>query len=187
MNYLDVIIGLILLLFAYKGLKKGLIVEAFSLAAFIIGIYGAMYLSDITAKGLSKIIDAPQEIMTIIAFIITFIILAILVTLIGKLISKIVEALFLGFIDKIGGFVFGMVKGALLVSILILVLNFFGLTDIVDNKTKKNSFLYRSTESIAYYLYDNYDVVNKTIEKNIKKGIDTIEDFAEEINDQYIK
>ena len=187
MNYLDVIIGLILLLFAYKGKKKGLIVEAFSLAAFLIGIYGAMYLSDITAKGLAKIIDAPQEIMTIIAFIITFIILAILVTFIGKLISKIVEALFLGFIDKIGGFVFGIVKGALLVSILILVLNFFGLTDIVDNKTKKNSFLYRNTESIAYYLYHNYDVVNKTIEKNIKKGIDTIEDLAEEINDQYIK
>ena len=137
MNYLDVIIGLILLLFAYKGLKKGLIVEAFSLAAFLIGIYGAMYLSDITAKGLAKIIDAPQEIMTIIAFIITFIILAILVTFIGKLISKIVEALFLGFIDKIGGFVFGIVKGALLISILILVLNFFGLTDIVDNKILK--------------------------------------------------
>lgn len=67
------------------------------------------------------------------------------------------------------------------------MLNFFGLTDIVDNKTKKNSFLYRNTESIAYYLYHNYDVVNKTIEKNIKKGIDTIEDLAEEINDQYIK
>ena len=95
MNYLDVIIGLILLLFAYKGLKKGLIVEAFSLAAFLIGIYGAMYLSDITAKGLAKIIDAPQEIMTIIAFIITFIIIAILVTFICKLISKIVEDLFL--------------------------------------------------------------------------------------------
>lgn len=182
MNYLDIIIGLILLLFAYKGLKNGLIVEAFSLAAFIIGVYGAMYLSDVTAKSLAKVIDAPQEIMAIIAFLVTFAILSILVTLIGKLISRIVEALFLGFIDKIGGFVFGVAKGFLIVGVLILVLNFFGLTDIFDNSTKKNSFLYRTTESMAYHLYDNYDIVNKTIKESVKEGADVIEEIVESID-----
>ena len=131
MNFLDIIIAIILFFFAYAGLRNGFIKEAFALAAFFVGIYGAMYFSDFTAETLSKFINISTNTLGIIAFIITFIVLAIIIYLIGRLISSLVEALQLGFFDKLGGFVFGVAKGALLLSILILVLKFFCFNDII--------------------------------------------------------
>ena len=57
MNVLDIIIGIILLIFALAGLRKGIIVEAFYLASFVVGIYGAMFFSDAMSDWLSDLIN----------------------------------------------------------------------------------------------------------------------------------
>ena len=44
MNFLDIVIGLLLVWGLFKGLKNGLFVEIASLAALIAGIYGAITL-----------------------------------------------------------------------------------------------------------------------------------------------
>ena len=58
MNYLDIVIAVVLFLFGFKGLRKGLVIEIVTLLAFGVGIYGAMRFSDFTA-------DRLQEVMTI--------------------------------------------------------------------------------------------------------------------------
>ena len=58
MNVLDIIIGVILILFAFAGLRKGLIIEAFYLASFIVGIYGAMFFSDAVAAWMSGFVNS---------------------------------------------------------------------------------------------------------------------------------
>lgn len=179
MNYLDLIIGIILIIFAISGYKRGLIIEAFYLAAFIIGIYGAMYFSDWITDILSNVIDMNREYLSIIAFILIFIVLIVVIRLLGKLISKLVGAIYLGFIDKIGGFVFGILKGALLTSILIMVLNIFNIGDVIKKETREKSFLYRTTEEIANILYQNHDVVENAINKSLKKSGDFIKNAIE--------
>ena len=111
MNVLDLIIGIILILFAISGLRKGLIIEAFYLASFIVGIYGAMFFSDIVADWMSGFVDVNTEILAVIAFIVTFILFVVLIRFLGHIISKLVEAIHLGIFDKIGGFLFGVMKG----------------------------------------------------------------------------
>ena len=123
MNVLDLIIGIILILFAISGLRKGLIIEAFYLASFIVGIYGAMYFSDWVASWLADFVDAALDYLTIIAFIITFVIFVVLTRFIGRLVSDFVSAIYLGFFDKIGGFLFGILKGGLILSVIILIMN----------------------------------------------------------------
>ncbi len=174
MNVLDLIIGVILLIFAIAGLRKGLIIEAFYLASFIVGIYGAMFFSDAVAAWMSGFLNAGTDVVAIIAFILTFIGILFLVRFLGRLISKLVEAISLGFIDKIGGFLFGALKGALLVSILIMIMNVLGLSYIVDN-AKNDSFLYPKVEEIANTLYKNHDVVKESIENSFEKIEDVIE------------
>ena len=174
MNVLDLIIGVILLIFAIAGLRKGLIIEAFYLASFIVGIYGAMFFSDAVAEWMSTFVKADGELVAIIAFILTFIAVMVLVRFLGRLMSGIVEAISLGLIDKIGGFVFGFFKGALIVSILIMVMNVLGLSSIVDG-VKKDSFLYPKVEEIANVLYKNHDVVKESIDNSIEKIENVIE------------
>ncbi len=169
MNYLDIIIGIILILFALGGLRNGIIKEAFSLVAFLGGIYGAIRLSDIVGKWLSNLIEVSQEWMSVISFIIVFIALALLINWLGNILSNLVASLNLGFIDKIGGVVFGVAKGFLLVGVLILLLDFFGIKDALKEETRENSKLYKYSEKVAAWIYENKDDLIQDIDQQYKK------------------
>ena len=183
MNILDIIIGIVLLLFALAGLRKGLIIEAFYLASIIVGIYGAMYFSDAMSEWLSELINVAPEYLALIAFIITFIVFMIIIRMLGRIISGLVEAIHLGFIDKIGGFVFGVIKGALLLSILIMILNIFSDGEIINRDTRKDSALYPHIENIANTLYKNQELIEESMERSFDKGKDFFEEGFDRIED----
>lgn len=167
MNILDLIIGIVLILFAIIGLKKGLIIEAFNLASFIIGVWGAMCFSDWVANWLSGYVDAALDYLPIIAFIITFVIFLLLTRWLGHLVSNLVSAIHLGIFDKIGGFLFGILKGGLILSILILIMNVFGISNLIDTNLKRGSFLYTNIEKVTNRLYRNHEVVRNSINKSV--------------------
>lgn len=159
MNILDLIIGIILILFAIIGLKRGLIIEAFYLASFIIGIYGAMYLSDVVANWMFGFVDGGKKYIAVIAFIVTFVIFVVLIRILAQLITKLFHAISLGFFNRVGGFFFGLLKGALITSVIILILNVFHITSLISKDLRRSSVLYTYTESIARILYKNHEVV----------------------------
>lgn len=183
MNILDIIIGIVLLLFALAGLRKGIIIEAFYLASIIIGLYGAMFFSDAMSDWLSEIINVAPEYLALIAFILTFMLFMVLIRFVGRLISGLVEAIHLGFIDKIGGFVFGIVKGALLLSVLIMVLNIFNIGEVIDKETRNNSALYPRIENIANILYKNHELIEESMERSFDKGMEFFEDGFDKVED----
>ena len=159
MNYLDIIIAIILFLFGFKGLRKGLIIEIVTLLAFCAGIYGAMHFSDFTAAHMQDFMEIDPKYLNTIAFVLTFIILVVLVNLIGKLVSKWVKSMNLGFFDKLGGFLFGIIKGVLLCSVLLMVLNNFQLLGVVKPEVKEKSKLYPYIEQTVPYVYRGFDLV----------------------------
>ena len=159
MNYLDIIIAIILFLFGWKGLRKGLIIEVVTLLAFGVGIYGAMHFSDFTAAHLQDFMEIKPQYLNTVAFVLTFIILVVLVNLIGRLVSKWVKSMNLGFFDKLGGFLFGILKGVLLCSVLLMVLNNFQLLGVVKPKVKEESKLYPYIEQTVPYVYRGFYLV----------------------------
>lgn len=159
MNYLDIIIAIILFLFGWKGLRKGLIIEVVTLLAFGVGIYGAMHFSDFTAAHLQDFMEIKPQYLNTVAFVLTFIMLVVLVNLIGRLVSKWVKSMNLGFFDKLGGFLFGILKGVLLCSVLLMVLNNFQLLGVVKPKVKEESKLYPYIEQTVPYVYRGFDLV----------------------------
>ena len=176
MNYLDIIIGIILIIFALGGLKNGIIREAFSLAAFIGGIYGAIKLSDMVGQWLGKLINVNEDLMSVISFIVVFIALALIINWLGNVIAGIIESVSLGFIDKLGGVAFGIAKGFLLVGIIILLLDFFGIKDILNKETCENSKLYKSSEKVATWIYENKDGWIEKINEQYKKVEEKVEE-----------
>ena len=159
MNYLDIIIAIILFLFGFKGLRKGLIIEVVTLLAFGVGIYGAMHFSDFTAAHLQEVMNVNPQHLNTVAFVLTFILLVVVVNLIGHLVRNMVKALNLGFFDRLGGFVFGVAKGVLLCSILLLVLNNFQLIGVLKPEVREQSRLYPYIEETVPYVYRGFDLV----------------------------
>ena len=159
MNYLDIIIAIILFLFGLKGLRKGLIIEVVTLLAFAVGIYGAMHFSDFTAAHLQDFMDINPKYINTVAFVLTFILLVILVNLIGRWITNLIKAMNLNFWNKLGGAVFGAVKGVLLCSVLLMVLTNFQLIGVVKSEVREQSLLYPYVEKTVPYVYRGFDLV----------------------------
>lgn len=150
MNYIDIVLGILLLLAAINGFSKGLISEVASIAALILGIWGAIKFSHITTDFLIENFNMHSEHMNIISFVITFVVIVVLVHIIGSTVSKLAETVLLGFANKLAGLVFGILKSALILSIILVI---FDKIDedvhILSNKAKENSRMYEPIRSFA--------------------------------------
>jgi membrane protein required for colicin V production len=164
-NLLDIILAIPILLFAWKGFNKGLIIEITTLAALILGLYFALYFSDFAAGMITSSFNVSPEHLGLISFIATFIGVIILVLAAGKILEKFIDILMLGFLNKLAGAIFGALKGALLLSILIFLVNYIdsGRT-IIKKEAAENSFLYQPVESFAPMLYSRLNLENLNID-----------------------
>ena len=159
MNYLDIIIAIILFLFGFKGFRKGLVIEVVTLLAFALGIYGAMHFSDFTAAHLEEFMEINPKYLNTVAFVLTFILLVIGVNILGKWVTNLIKAMNLNFWNKLGGGVFGVLKGILLCSVLLMVLNNFQLIGLVKPEVREQSKLYPYIEQTVPYVYRGFDLV----------------------------
>ncbi|MBC8321033.1 MAG: CvpA family protein [Bacteroidetes bacterium] len=171
-NLLDIILIVPLLLFAWGGFKKGLIVEVASLFALVLGLYMAFFFSDFAAEMLNNLFEMEQKYIAVFAFLLTFVVVLFLVLLVGKIVQKFIDILLLGFFNKLAGAVFGILKGALLISIVIFVINYFDAGEyIFKNEVREKSIFYEPVESIAPALYSWLDSKNFTFEIPDKEEI----------------
>jgi membrane protein required for colicin V production len=154
-NFLDVIIIIPLLLFAWQGYKKGFIIEVATLAALILGLFFAFYFSDYAANLLNEYFNIDEKYLAALSFIVTFIVVVIAIIAIGKILQKLIDIILLGFLNKAAGAVFGFIKGALILSILLLIINYFDTNqNLIKEEYKENSIFYKPVSSFAPKLYD---------------------------------
>lgn len=150
MNYIDIVLCIPLVWGLYRGFMKGLIVEAASLVAFGSGVWGGVYFSDRCAHKIKESLNWDSPYLPIISFAITFLLIVIIIYFIAKLIQKMVEGMALGPINKIGGAVFGSLKYALVMSVVIFVLNAVEKSyPLVSFQAKNESLLYKPIGRIA--------------------------------------
>ena len=171
-NLLDIIILIPLLLWARQGYNKGLIISLASFAALILGLYFAFFFSDFTANKLIEHFTIDKEYLAVISFVVTFVVVVIAVVIIGNVLQKFIDVLMLGFLNKAAGAVFGILKGALYLSILIFVINYFDASDIlIKQKYRDGSMLFKPVESFAPILYDKANLEDFSVEIPEKEEI----------------
>jgi len=150
MNWLDIILIIPLLWGLYKGFSKGLIIEAATLIGFGLAVWGAVKFHDFLSRWMSDSLGWTSKYLPLISFAVIFIGVILIVIGVAKLIEKFVKAVSLGFLNKLGGAVFGMLKFGLLLSILIFFLEAINKTvSFIPDETKKNSLLYEHVQKIA--------------------------------------
>ncbi len=124
MNPLDIIIIIILLYCVIRGLFRGLIKELTAIIALFIGFNAAYNYYPFLSKQLA--VWAPSfQYLKITSFLIIFFAVLIIVNIIGIIVKYIINFAFLGWIDKILGVVFGVLKAGLIVVILAAVITSF--------------------------------------------------------------
>lgn len=157
-NAFDIIVIVLLAWSAYRGFSKGIISAAASLIALLIGVWGAIKFSSITAGFLVNYIHVDQKVMSIIAFAVTFILIVVLVHFVAKTVEKLAEAVALGIINKIVGAAFGVLKIAFIISVVLVVLNAANAKlNFLDESFKKESILYEPLAGLAPMVFNYLD------------------------------
>ena len=169
MNTIDIIIAALLVFGFVRGLIKGLFVEIASLVALIAGIYGAIHFSFYVGNVLVKYVSWEERYITIVAFAITFGLIVLVIALLGKIFTKIADFASLGLLNKIAGGVFGSLKSALILSIVLLV--FSKLNDtlpFISEAQQNDAILYEPVKELAPTLFPSFIKVIKEKSENFE-------------------
>jgi len=124
MNAFDIAIIVIVSFCLIRGLFKGLIGEVSGIIGVVAGFYGAYTYYPLITPYAKEWIETPG-IRNIIAFFLLFCLILIVISLISMLIRKFLNLVFLGWVDRTFGLIFGAAKGLLIVSVLFIMITSF--------------------------------------------------------------
>ena len=155
MNYLDIIMGSLILFGAVKGFFKGFVIEAASIVALIAGILGALLFASTIGDLLSTYFNFKTIPPTGIIFALIFIVIIISINLLAKLLTKFIKMAALGLINRIFGTLFGGLKFAIMLSALLLLLDQFSfLFKYFDTIILEESILYDPIKNLGEILFE---------------------------------
>ena len=159
MNWLDIILLVALVIPTFIGLRQGLIKAVLSLVGIIIGVVLASNFYENVANLFSFI--SNTDVANIIAFVLILVVVMIIATLLARLLKTVVKLVMLGWVNSLGGAIFGFVMGAVVMgAILATWVKFFG-SDLI------------SESLIASILLDKFPVVLSLLPKEF----DTVRNF----------
>jgi membrane protein required for colicin V production len=124
MNGFDLMVLVIVLFCMIRGVFRGLIREVSGIVAVIAGFYGAFNYSWILSPHLEFLIQTPG-IRHLVSFSVLFCGIVVLVGLVAALIRHLMHVVFLGWVDRTFGLIFGTAKGTLIVSVLFVMTTAF--------------------------------------------------------------
>ncbi len=116
---LDLILVVLLVIAAFKGYQRGLIVGLFSFIAIVIGIAAAMKLSTVVASYIGETIKISERWLPIISFAVVLVLVIFLVRAGAAMLQRTVELAMLGWVNRLGGIVFYAAIYLLVFSILL--------------------------------------------------------------------
>jgi membrane protein required for colicin V production len=124
MNAFDILVGVVLVYGLVRGLFRGLVKELSSIIGVLGGFLAAYSFYGVIGGYLSGMVSSPAY-RNLLAFLIIFGAVVVTVNLLAIVVKYLLKIVFLGWLDRLGGVVFGFVKGALIVSVLFLALTAF--------------------------------------------------------------
>lgn len=168
MGFLDIILCALLVFAFYKGVINGLFVELASLITLLLGIYFAIKFSFIMKEILMGFVKWNPNTIQIVAFALTFIVVVIGIHLLGKFLTGIANFAFLGWLNKLGGGFFRVLKTVLIVSIVFSVFEKINYNNFLAKKeTLDNSIFFNPIQKIAGFVFPSikkgYDEMKKKV------------------------
>ena len=124
MNPFDVFIIIVICYSIIRGLFRGLVKEVSSIIGVLGGFYAAYSYYPMVAKLIARFVKDPSY-LNILSFLIIFCLILIIISITGVIIKYLLNVAFLGWVDRLCGVFFGLIKGILIVTVLFIILTTF--------------------------------------------------------------
>jgi membrane protein required for colicin V production len=146
----DIILAVLLLLGAWSGYRKGFLMALFSLAAVLLGIFGAYHLMGDGVVWLGSRLDADPKLMPYISFTIIFFVIVIAVKILGSVLRASITQTILGEADSVLGAILGILRYGFMLSALLWIMTSLHLN--LPEDWRKGSVMLPVIEKTAPYL-----------------------------------
>lgn len=143
MNALDIILTLILTAALLDGFFKGLTEQVVALVSLFVGIWMAAKFTSICCSYIQPYLQISDKFLYLIVFVLVASLVICVFRLIGKVVRTSISFVMLGWLDRLLGAVFGAVKAALVLGVLIVLFDALNSTFlIVQESTLAESDVY---------------------------------------------
>ena len=150
MNILDIIILICLIPAIIQGIRKGLISQIIGIVSLIAGVWASARFANIVGVWLAQYLTASEQVLKVVAFALILIAVFIALGLIGKLLEGIIKLIMLGWLNKLLGVVFALIKCLLILGLVVLAFNSLNTTfGLVKPEIITDSVLYPIVKNMA--------------------------------------
>ncbi|WP_310554649.1 CvpA family protein [Flavobacterium sp.] len=154
MSFLDIVLGALLVYAFYKGVKNGLFVELASLVSLVVGIFVAIKFSYLMKNVLENNVTWNPKYIEITSFALTFLAVIFTIHLLAKFFTGVADFAYLGWLNKLGGATFSVLKTVLMLSIVFNIFQKINVNNfIVKQETLNSSMFYNPIHAAARFVY----------------------------------
>lgn len=150
MNVLDIILLLCFVPAIIGGLRRGFIAQVVAIISIILGIWLSFKFSAVLSGWLGQWIEAGEQMLHVISFAVIMILAILALAAVGKLIEATVKIILLGWLNRLLGLIFALLKYALIIGLLLMLFNSLnGQFHMVDKEVLDSSLLYGPLLNLA--------------------------------------
>ena len=150
MNVLDIILLLCFVPAIIGGLRRGFIAQVVAIISIILGIWLSFKFSAVLSGWLGQWIEAEEQVLHVISFAVIMILAILALAAVGKLIEATVKIILLGWLNRLLGLIFALLKYALIIGLLLMLFNSLnGQFHLVNQKVLDSSLLYGPLLNLA--------------------------------------
>jgi membrane protein required for colicin V production len=118
---ISIVIMVTILFFLIDGIRRGLMRQFFEVIGLFAAFVGAYAIGHYLAENFQSSARLSHQAILIVSSVVVFIVIVVVFHMIGLLFQKIVSVTVLGPVDRVGGAIFGALKGILFVSLVCVV------------------------------------------------------------------
>ncbi len=170
----DIVALAVIGVFAFIGLRKGLISEVLKILGIVVGITLALHYTSRVAAVLHNFASLGPKVEKVLAFILVLLLTIAAFIYLARIAKAIFRVAMMGWLDKSGGLLVGGLKGALIISAFLPLFAFLPSSIDFVKETKRHSIVYKYLQGFAPKVYDT-----------IGKAIPGSESFAAKIKDAF--
>ena len=153
MSIIDIILLICFIPALIGGIRKGLINQVVSIISFVLGVWMSFEFATLVGEWLSEYIEASREVLNIVAFALIIIIISIVLGLAGKVIEGIFKIAHIGWMNRVLGGLFSLLKSALIIGLILMAFDSFNTNfHKVPEEVLAESILYEPIKNLAEFI-----------------------------------
>jgi len=121
MGTLDIIILICFIPALVRGIQKGFVEQLVGIISIVLGAWLAFKFSQPLGAWLTQFINLDAQLLQILSFILVVILAILLLHLVGRLITGTLKLVSLGWLNRLLGVVFALLKAALVIGLIIFI------------------------------------------------------------------